>query len=239
LKIQRLFILLLLFHSYASLKSQEFGNLAAWSGDIAKKNDEVFGIENSGLLCGPEYKLPFRGETTHPFFESQAGALSVICFKNNGACYNAPLIYDLYQKQIVVKYLRDDGLINLIQLDPQMIESLKIFNHNFRNFSVGGTPELYDVLFEKDKSILLVKRAKVVEIESPSKVEFIIADEFVWGENGKWFRLLRASDFLQLASKRNIEREFNLFLKGQKVKLRKLSEQDILKIALFYSQIRP
>src|SRR6188768_2996576 len=91
--------------SSTPLFAQE-NQLAAESPDLWF--DQIVTIENSALINGLEYTIPFKGFQTHPFYQSADGERTTITY--DGDVYrNVTLLYDAYSDEVILKSITSGG----------------------------------------------------------------------------------------------------------------------------------
>jgi hypothetical protein len=202
---------------------------------IAKKEiwfDSIVGVENSGIINGSEYFMPLPGSDTHPFFESRNLTFERLVF--NGQLYgNVPLMYDLYNDILVLRYQDKNGSFVLIQLEESGVYSFTLYGHLFKKISSidsGGKlqSQIFDILFEGNTIDLLAKRKKTRSVVGARP-------EYTYDEN---FYFLKNNQLIRIAYKKNVSLAVNKggksvqdFIKRNKLNVRE--ENDLVMIATY------
>lgn len=197
--------------------------------------DHRVGIRNTGLVNGQEYHMPFQSTFTHPFFESRESSLGdVVC--GHQLFKEIPLMYDVYQDQLVYKQMKANGLYDLIQLDRENIQEFSLMLHTFRKLMMPGAQrgeEFFDILFEGNNTSLVVKRKKTDKInESRRKLEYVVADQPYLVRGGQWTMLNNKKSIYRMAEKKSVRH----FLKLNRIKVNQLKDKDLIKTAAFLDQ---
>lgn len=194
--------------------------------------DSIAGVDNSGLVNGPEYILYVKGAKTHPFFLTGETSGKVIL---RGQAYIAPLKYDTHTQALVLRYVGHDSATRLVELEKEAITEFELFGHRFKNFKGRG---YYDVLLETDSLSLVVNRTKKSFIKD-RMLDFYPSDFFYLYEDGKWTVLRKKSSIVKLAGTREKSRLLRKFMRGERIKRRGFfDEEKLVKVIVYYSTLR-
>lgn len=200
------------------------------SAAIGNWFDQTIGVENSGLINGVQYKMSFLGASSNPFFGD--GTLQgTIRFK--GEVYNANIMYDCYQDVVIVKHISSSGQAWFIQPDKRSVEEFTIGNHVFRKLNDAW----HGIFFESKDMKVVAKRAKRQSVNR-SISNYTVNDEFFIVEGKNWTRFKTISAFEKLLTSKNDKEEFTSFIKQNKIRTRKFSDEDLIKAATFVSNLR-
>ncbi len=71
--------------------------------------DDAIGIENTAIINGTKYTVPFQVSGTHPFYNSSIGEKGNSIFIGQ-PYFNLTLLYDIYSDQLIVQQLRATGM---------------------------------------------------------------------------------------------------------------------------------
>ncbi len=139
-------------NSFAQAKEDSLERLfGAWY-------DHVIGRESSELMYHPIYLTALRGKDTHQYLDRrdwQTGSLEF-----SGQWYiDMPLLFDLERDLLVIKH-PDPSRWDGISLNMENVQQFSLAGHRFRKYSLNGSPNFYDVLFEGEHIQLLAKRSK-------------------------------------------------------------------------------
>jgi hypothetical protein len=192
--------------------------------------DNIIGIENSGIINGAEYRIEFLGTKTNPFFLPEASEGFI---QYNNQQFYAPLLYDIYKDEIIVKHLSSAGRAWLIQLDKKLVKEFTIQGHLFRNFN-----GIYrEVLFDGDNLLLVSRKSKFAETKNgiPNYREH---EEYFLFRSGKWKRVVGSSGFASMLESKEDKRQLKVFLKQNKIKVGKFNPDDLAKVAAFVNALR-
>lgn len=209
--------------AFAQRPSPPLATLSNWF-------DQTIGVENSGLINGVQYKMSFLGASSNPFF-GEVEKQGTIRFK--GEVYNATVLYDCYQDVVIVKHLGSSGQAWFIQPDKKSVEEFTIGNHVFRKLNDSW----HEVFFESRDMKVIAKRAKRQSVNK-SISNYAVNDEFFIVEGKNWTRFKTITAFAKLLPNKADKEEFNSFIKQNKIKTRKFSDDDLIKAATFVSNLR-
>jgi len=199
--------------------------------------DQRIGIANLPLLNGPEYYIPFKGFSSHPFYGESAPAAGWVEY--DGDLYaGVQLLYDIFSDELVLKYLRQDGLISMIQLDKARVSAFEVRGHHFEhrnvtNASARLSPGFYDILFKGDRFEFAVKRVKETKLESVDVVNFDQADRFYLVQNDQWSPISGLGSFNRLLVSKERQQKLKSFVRSNHIKLRKKNDEDLRKIGSY------
>jgi hypothetical protein len=192
--------------------------------------DNIIGIENSGIINGTEYRIEFLGAKTNPFFISEA---SEGLIRYNNQEFYAPLLYDIFKDEVIVKHLSSAGRAWLVQLDKRVVQEFTIQGHLFRNFN-----GMYrEVLFDGNKLLLVSHKSKFAETKNGIRNYREHEEYFLW-HSGKWKRVVGSSAFSKMLESKEDKRELKLFLKQNKIKVGKFRADELTQLAAFVNALR-
>jgi hypothetical protein len=214
-----------------------------YSGVAPEKNkeilfDKIIGLENSGIVNGREYMIPFRGLKSHPFFDRQDASATV---EYDGNKYHEmQILYDIYSDILVFKVLTRAGSFAFIELDKSRVGSFDAYNHHFKKynlvdlkFNVDG---YFDVLFERESMSLVVKRSKISRVID-RVAEYEEFDQYFLIDHGRWIKFRKMKSFYTLLKSKESKRRLDNFMSSNGIKGRNATDEDLKKIALFYYEI--
>jgi hypothetical protein len=191
--------------------------------------DKITGIENSGIINGPEYRMNMLGASSNPFLEARAidGLI-----RYNDQVFHVPLLYDIYQDVIIVKHLSRSGAVWLIRPDKTLVQEFVISNRLFRNFDRG----FHQVLFENTNFSLVSKRSMITQVKK-GVLNYIEADRFFILQNGRWKSVWSKGSFLKMLASKEDKKRLKMFINQNKIKVRKFKDEDLVKVAMFFSTL--
>ena len=195
--------------------------------------DGLIGIENSGLVNGQEYQMAFQSVTSHPFFLQRDPIPGMVVYQSQ-RFENVPILYDLYQNQVVIARRRSDGLFDLIQLDRNSVDSFRIAGHKFIRSGEGSDLRFYDLLFAGKRVTLLCNRTKVNQIKGQGNVEYVGSDRYYLSESGRSKPVNSASALLDLTDRK---KDLQRFIKDSHIKFRRLTDEPLIRTAEFLDTI--
>lgn len=185
--------------------------------------DKTIGLENTRLINGDEYRYPFKGANSHPFYPTDRpddGSIKV-----DGQWYpNVRLLFDLFGGAVVLAYQPFEGQTRLVRMNPASIEAFTIQNRSFRKV---GT-DFMEVMFEGSTWSLLAHRKKTTKVES-GRVEYEAETQYFIQANNQITPLAGKKTFMGLC---NSPDKINNFIKQNRLKINK-SEIDLVALAKF------
>lgn len=194
--------------------------------------DSIVGVENSGIVNGPEYKVSVRGKNTHPFFLTGETSGKVII---QGQEYTAPLMYDVYANALVLKHISSSGSAWFVELEKEKVTAFEIFDHTFKNFEGKG---FYDVLLEAPTLTLVVERTKKVVIKDRT-MKYNTVDYFYLIDNKKWRPLRNKASITRLVDTKEKVRALKKFIRGEKIRTKgSFNEKNLIKILAYCETLR-
>ncbi len=196
--------------------------------------DFAVGRENTGLINGREYFIPFQGFNTNPFFGSLEATNENLRIDGENY-YNVSLLYDTYSDILVLRTKDKSNLFAMVQLDNQRIESFSLQGHFFQKmtnplFQRKSSEGFYDLLFKGKDFSLLCKRSKI-EFMDERQPKYEIADKYFLLINDRWSNFSGFEDFYGLNGTQ--KKDITLFMKSRKIKARKMEERDLISVASF------
>jgi hypothetical protein len=203
--------------------------IAAANPEIENWFDQVIGIENTGILNGRRYKVEFHSGGSNPFFGSgeSRGAVTY-----NGQTYSVPLLYDIYQDQVVVKHLTKSGAVWFVQLDKRIVTEFVLEGKRFKKYS----DRYHQVVFESDRFSLVCKRAKISSVRNGIRNYLEDNQYFLLRPNTKT-RFSSVSDFKKLLNQKADKEKFNAFISTENIKARTANDDDLNKVAQFVDNL--
>jgi hypothetical protein len=196
--------------------------------------DLAVGRENTGLVNGPEYFIPFQGFNTNPFFGSLEATNETLRLDEKNY-YNVSLLYDTYSNVLVLRIKDKSNLFTMVQLDKERVQSFTLQGHLFQKMTnpllQGETKQgFYDLLYKGINLSLLCKRAKTDFVEEGQR-KYKVKDKYYLIYENRWSGLSGFKDFYELRGTR--KKDVTSFMKGQKIKARKMMEKDLVAVASF------
>jgi len=196
--------------------------------------DLAVGRENTGLINGPEYFIPFQGFNTNPFFGSLEATNEILRIDGKNY-YNVSLLYDSYSDVLVLRTKDKSNLFAMVQLDNQRIESFTLQGHFFQKmmnplFQGKSKEGFYDILYKGKNFSFLCKRSKK-EFMDDHQPKYELADKYFLLHDNQWAKFSGFNDFYRLTGVHKTE--ITLFIKTQKIKARKMIEKDLVAVASF------
>jgi hypothetical protein len=192
--------------------------------------DEIIGIENSGILNGPEYKMELMGASSNPFFIS--GEVKGMLRYNQEVFY-APLLYDIYKDEIIVKHIGASGRAWLIRLEKKLVQEFTVSGHLFRNFDRG----FHEVIYEGNNFLVVSKRSKQPYIRN-RVTDYVSIDKFFIVDAGRWTSLRNKQGFINMLTSKEDKKKVKLFLNQNKIKVHKFRAEDMVKAGTFINALR-
>jgi hypothetical protein len=155
--------------------------------------------ENLRLYYGSEYITAANGIKGNPFFKYDT--LQTGCVFYNGVLYNeVPLLYDIYQDAVVINDYTNSYPIKLVS---EKIDYFKLNTHSFtrivsNNASTSFNSGFYEILFNSDKAMVLVKRIKKVSAGSRAEEPqmFVQKDQIYIKNNNAYYPIKDKRDVL-------------------------------------------
>jgi hypothetical protein len=211
--------------------------IQAWSQDQseamaarARKFDKLIGVPNSGIINGVEYKMEFVSASTDPFLYPKEIEGTV---RYDRDLYAIPLLYDIYKDQVIVSHLGPAGRVWFVQLDKKLVAEFVISGRLFRNFENG----FHEVIFESDYFLIASRRSKTDALSNGIS-KYIATDQFFIVRNGAWNRFSQMSALSALLSSSDEKKQLKKFLKDNHISSRKLTTEDLTKVAAFIKKLR-
>jgi hypothetical protein len=197
--------------------------------------DKTIGRENTELINGPEYFIPFQGASTHPFFGSRELTSEQVLF--DGQLYtNVPLLYDIYSDILVLRFRDKNGLFAMIQLDEKKVEGFTLYSHRFRKIDHPKYSEsakgngYYDILYEGKKIMLVAKRTKA-RSAGTAKAEYEVDEKYYLIRQNQWSHVSGTGSFYEFIKDK--KKQVLSFVKIKKIKVRKKDEKDLITLTSF------
>jgi hypothetical protein len=197
--------------------------------------DKTIGHENTELINGSEYFIPFQATSTHPFFGSRELTSEQVLL--DGQLYtNVPLLYDIYSDILVLRFRDKNGLFTLIHLDEKKVESFTLYNHHFRKMDHPKYSEsakgngYYDILYEGKKIMLVAKRTKA-RSAGTAKAEYEVDEKYYLIRQNQWSHASGTGSFYEFIKDK--KKQVLSFVKIKKIKVRKKDEKDLVTLTSF------
>lgn len=194
--------------------------------------DQYVNLENTALVNGPVYNIPFKGYNSHPFYQSPESEHTFVRY-NNDLYRNIDLLYDSYSDVLVYKCITDNNVF-FIKLDQKFVQRFDLHNHHFKKFDEGiraGLGPYFDVLFEENEFAVVAKRIKVERFDGSTRY-YIEEDAHYILNNGKWFRITGTGSFSKQV-KKDQRKELATFIRSNHVNVRKRKDEDLRKLGAF------
>jgi hypothetical protein len=191
--------------------------------------DKTIGVENSGIINGPEYKMEMHGASSNPFFENgEANGM----IRYNGQLFYVPLLYDIYKDVIIVKHLGLSGSAWFVQPDKKLVQEFTISGRLFRNFEPG----YHQVLFENNDFALVSRRSKISQL-SKGVSNYIEADRFFIVHSNRWTAVRSRGSLVKMLSSKEDKKKLKRFMNQQHIRVRQFRDEDLVKAATFLSTL--
>ena len=187
--------------------------------------DQMVGIENSGIINGPQYKIEMFSAASHPFLIQGEVKGSIVY---DGGIYYVPLLYDIYKDEVVVKHLGVSGNAWFVQLDKKRVKEFTMNNRLFRNFDRG----FHEVLFESGDMLVVADRSKIGQVRN-RLFNYVPTDQFFVVTPGSWRPIRGAAAFTKMLPAKQDKRIVKQFLEQEDIKVRRLKDADLVRIAAF------
>lgn len=196
--------------------------------------DFAVGRENTGLINGQEYFIPFQGFNTNPFFGSLALTKEILEIDGR-KYYNVSLLYDTYSDVVVLRIKDKSNLFAMVKLDNERVQSFTLQGHSFQKMTNPllqrkSKEGFYDLLYKGTCLTLLCKRSKSNFMDGQQE-KYRIEDKYYLVFNSQWSKLSSFKDFYEL--KGTQKRDITTLLKSRKIKARKMAEKDLIDVASF------
>jgi hypothetical protein len=192
--------------------------------------DKIIGIENSGIINGPEYKMELIGTSSHPFLDRR-DVIGTVQYQH--ASYQVPLLYDIYKDEIIVKHFSASGRGWFVQLDKRRVQEFVIQGRRFRNFPDG----FHEIIYECDQFLVVAKREVVDEV-TRGLINYVKNDRYFIVESNRWKPLVNTGSFGSLLSAPAEKKELQSFVRQNKIKIRNFRNEDLAKVAGFVNSLR-
>jgi hypothetical protein len=199
--------------------------------------DQIVKLENTSLINGPEYFIPFQAATTHPFFGSRELTNEELQYDHQ-RYINIPLLYDIFSDILILRIQDKNNLFAMVQIDKTKVEGFTLFHHQFKKLTnpkeSGSNSSYFEILYEGKNIMLVAKRIKGKHILD-GRTEFQQEDKFYFIRNNQWAHLTGNSSYYELM--KNDKVRILAFIKSQNIKVRKQNERDMIAIADFCNSL--
>lgn len=187
--------------------------------------DPIYGLDPI-LYNGKDYSFFVSSSIEgHQFFESKDYSKGALTIKGN-EYENLNLNYDIYNRQILLKYNDAKGVVNIVEISKAWLESFKINGYYFELMKSGdSTQMIFQVVGDEGIRILINwQKSMKLKTESVSSYYFFSKPQrsvYVLNNN-ELTKVRRKRDFLSVF---NTEAQIDIkkYLKQQKIKLKKAS----------------
>lgn len=194
--------------------------------------DQIIGVENSGLIQGPEYIIEYAGINTHPFFQSKSEQPGNIHYFNN-FYQNVLMAYEIHKDILLLKKTDASGYPVYIRLYPEEVVFFELGGHRFERIVPKGKEikiGFYDILYQGQNIRLLAKRIKKDFFES-IRLEFKSEDKLYLEKDEQYFALRSKAIFFEKYP--NHKAQIKKYIRENKLKINLSHEEDIVKLCQF------
>jgi hypothetical protein len=197
---------------------------------IEKQSRLYNGIEHLG------YSVRIKG---HAYFlqkELQTGTLVY----DELEFANVPMLYDLLKGQVVVLHFNGFTKLGLV---PEKVKEFTLFDHHFIRLigdSLSNSPVItgyYDEVYKGRQLNVLVKRGKFIEetVKDELEREFRPFDLVFIQKEGNYYHIKNYKGLLTVLKDRS--KEVRQYLRKNRIKYRKGSENAIVKATAYYESL--
>ena len=187
--------------------------------------DRAIGFENTGVVNGSVYKMSFFSASTNPFFSS-GEILGTVRFMGNS--YAAPILYDLYQDEVVIKHLSAAGNAWFVKLNKNDVDEFILNERLFRN--VKGS--FYEVLFDGGTFKVFARRTKFEKVKNRIAT-YEIHDEYYIVKDSQWSRITGPARLAQVLANKEDKKKVSVFMREQHIRKKGFTGADFGKVAAF------
>jgi len=218
--------------------------LFSFSGTLISQDavtilDRIYGLDQT-LCNGKKYNyfLP-SGTNGHQYLFSPDYVVGSVTLK--GKCYqDITLNYDIFNQQLLLQYKDETGALNIIEVSKAWLKSFRLGNMNFEFLNLEQNPRFYQVLGEGPVRILYFWRKNlnldVVIGSSDFTFTAAVRDSYVFMDGQlKPFRTKRKLIGLFDPGHRQ---EIKSYLRKNKVKVKKASDQTMEEMITFIGNIK-
>lgn len=214
------------------------------SGSLKSQNvvndlDQVYGLDQT-LYNGRKYDyLSPSGTTGHQFLQSILFSDGSVTIK--GKCYNdLKLNFDIFNQQLVLQYADEKSFKNIIEVSKAWMKGFSIGTMNFELLSLEGDPRFYQVLGNDSLRILYFWRKTMSLNDAIGASNYVFSpalkDSYVF-IHGR-LRPFNNKRSLILIFDPGLRPAIKSYLRKNKVKVKKASDQEITDMIVFISKIR-
>lgn len=195
--------------------------------------------ENLGLFNAPQYLFVFKQSYGFPFWNADSLINSSIDYDGN-YYDDVPLKYDLVNQAIITKSYEQSVQIALLN---EKIKSFTINNHqfykldNFKNSYKNINTGFYDRLYV-GRITIWAKRNKELKLSLNAEEQSGKFKEFdqYYIQTDNVFNLITEKANVNSTLKNN--KAIDIFMKQKKMKFADNIEDELIKIAMFYEQLK-
>ena len=191
--------------------------------------DQVIGFENTGLINGTLYKMYFFSRSTNPFFES-GEVRGTIRFRGNS--YAAPILYDLYQDEVVIKHLSATGNAWFVKLNKSDVDEFILNDRLFRN--IKGS--FYEVVFDGAAFKVYSRRTKIERVQRQIPT-YEIHDDYYFVKDSQWSLISGPTGLTRLLENKEDKKKVSAFMRDQRIRNRKFTVEDLRNVAAFIDRL--
>ena len=247
LTLMKIFLLLIFFIS--SYKTFSQNSIPDTSAEISSLHNAVnlyhrFLSPETGLYNGSEYAYnvhyPFTIHEGHPFFLSKQFDTGAV-FYNKVLYENVPLLYDLIMGELLTRNPTNDYFI---RLNNENIGWFILSGHTFikLNRHDSGNVVLhegfYDLLYNGTTTLYKKPSKNFKEINDTHvgiKKYVVESDAYFIKENNQYYKVNNKKELLLIMN--NNKKEVELFIRKNKLSLKKDKDNALRKIVAYYDDI--
>lgn len=224
-----LFLLIILLSFSKALISQ----------DAVTVLDRVYGLDQT-LYNGKKYNyIPFPGTTGYQYLFSPYYSVGSVILKEK--CYQGiALNYDIFNQQLLLQYEDESGTRNIIEVSKGWLTRFSLGNMNFEFLNLEQNPRFFQVLGEGPVRILYYWWKNVNLDATIGNTHFTftpaVRDSYVF-MNGQLKRFRTKRDLIGLFDPGH-RPEIKSYLRKNKIKLKKASDQVMAEMITFIGSIR-
>jgi hypothetical protein len=209
------------------------------SQDSVKVLDRVYGLDQT-LYNGKKYNyfLPpgTKGDQYLSSPDYVAGSVNLRGKRHQDVTLN----YDIFNQQLLLKYKDETGALNIIEVSKAWLKSFRLGNMNFEFLTLEQSPHFYQVLGEGPVRILYYWR-KNLKLDAA-----IGSSNFAFTPAFRDTFILLDGQLKPFKTKRSLIRIFNpvhrteikSYLRKNKIKLKKASDQVMAEMITFICNIK-
>jgi hypothetical protein len=202
--------------------------------------DQKIGIENTRILNGEEYVLPFHTTSTHPFFDNSSGISGNVIY--HGQFYDdLTLLFDIFSDNVILKHRRSSGNYSFIMLDKRKVDAFELGGRKFLKMT-PPSPQIssgfFQLLYEGQTMSLVVRRKKTTKVESTGQLDFEISDKYFLIHDSIWTHIKGPKSFSDIFTSKEQSNQLRFFLRSNHIRFREQKEDDLVRISRWYDRVR-